>query len=63
MVQYQSFKKSIINYNLITNFTLNLRPPKGTSKPDPVISDEDEEDDAELIEAKIVLRDVSTSGK
>ncbi|XP_034188640.1 transcription factor E2F5 [Osmia lignaria lignaria] len=37
------------------------RPPKGASKPDPVISDEDEEDDAELIEAKIVLRDVSTS--
>ncbi|XP_016912596.2 transcription factor E2F4-like [Apis cerana] len=37
------------------------RPPKGISKPDPVISDEDEEDDAELIEAKIVLRDVSTS--
>ncbi|KAK1133645.1 hypothetical protein K0M31_011438 [Melipona bicolor] len=37
------------------------RPPKGTSKPDPVISDEDEEDDADLIEAKIVLRDVSTS--
>ncbi|XP_078044637.1 transcription factor E2F5 [Augochlora pura] len=37
------------------------RPPKGASKPDPVISDEDEEEDAELIEAKIVLRDVSTS--
>ncbi|CAK9823169.1 Transcription factor E2F5 [Anthophora retusa] len=37
------------------------RPPKGVSKPDPVISDEDEEDDTELIEAKIVLRDVSTS--
>ncbi|XP_043254563.1 transcription factor E2F4-like [Colletes gigas] len=37
------------------------RPPKGASKPDPVISDEDEEDDAELIEAKIVLRDVSAS--
>ncbi|XP_076232722.1 transcription factor E2F5 [Calliopsis andreniformis] len=37
------------------------RPPKGASKPDPVISDEDEEDDAELIEAKIVLRDVSTT--
>lgn len=42
---------------------LICRPPKGTSKPDPVISDEDEEDDAELIEAKIVLRDVSTSGE
>lgn len=41
---------------------LKCRPPKGASKPDPVISDEDEEDDAELIEAKIVLRDVSTSG-
>ncbi|CAK9809669.1 Transcription factor E2F5 [Anthophora plagiata] len=37
------------------------RPPKGVSKPDPVLSDEDEEDDTELIEAKIVLRDVSTS--
>ena len=37
------------------------RPPKGISKPDPVISDEEDEDDAELIEAKIVLRDVSTS--
>ncbi|XP_076755287.1 transcription factor E2F5 isoform X2 [Xylocopa sonorina] len=37
------------------------RPPKGAVKPDPVISDEDEEDDAELIEAKIVLRDVNTS--
>ncbi|KOC63834.1 Transcription factor E2F5 [Habropoda laboriosa] len=37
------------------------RPPKGASKPDPIISDEDEEDDTELIEAKIVLRDVSTS--
>ncbi|XP_053987323.1 transcription factor E2F4-like [Hylaeus anthracinus] len=37
------------------------RPPKGASKPNPVLSDDDEEDDAELIEAKIVLRDVSTS--
>ncbi|KZC04580.1 Transcription factor E2F5 [Dufourea novaeangliae] len=40
---------------------IQSQPPKGASKPDPVISDEDEEEDAELIEAKIVLRDVSTS--
>lgn len=37
------------------------RPPKTASKLDPVLSDDDDEDDAELIEAKIVLRDVSTS--
>ncbi|XP_026669913.1 transcription factor E2F4-like isoform X2 [Ceratina calcarata] len=37
------------------------RPPKGANKPERIISDEDEEEDADLIEAKIVLRDVSTS--
>ncbi|XP_031840830.1 transcription factor E2F5 [Nomia melanderi] len=37
------------------------RRPKGASKPDPIVSDEDEEEDSELIEAKIVLRDVSMS--
>ncbi|XP_012529235.1 transcription factor E2F4 [Monomorium pharaonis] len=40
------------------------RPPKNSTKPDPIlITDEadDEDDDSELIEAKIVLRDVSTT--
>ncbi|XP_012273096.1 transcription factor E2F4 isoform X2 [Orussus abietinus] len=37
------------------------RPPKAVSKLDPVLSDEDDEDDPELIEAKIVLSDVITS--
>ncbi|XP_077274387.1 transcription factor E2F5 [Temnothorax americanus] len=35
------------------------RPPKNTTKPDPIT--DEEEEDSELIEAKIVLRDVSTS--
>lgn len=39
------------------------RPPKGTSKHSSTLSDEEDEDDPELIEAKIVLRDVNTSGK
>ncbi|KYN06643.1 PREDICTED: transcription factor E2F4 isoform X1 [Cyphomyrmex costatus] len=37
------------------------RPPKNSTKPDPVLTDEEEEEDSELIEAKIVLRDVSTT--
>jgi len=41
----------------------NIRPPKNITKPDPVpITDDEEEEDSELIEAKIVLRDVSTTG-
>ncbi|KAL6260336.1 hypothetical protein P5V15_007867 [Pogonomyrmex californicus] len=36
------------------------RPPKNT-KPDPVLTDDEDEEDSELIEAKIVLRDVSTT--
>lgn len=41
----------------------NIRPPKNSIKPGPVITDDEEEEDSELIEAKIVLRDVSTTGK
>ncbi|XP_018318040.1 transcription factor E2F4 isoform X2 [Mycetomoellerius zeteki] len=37
------------------------RPPKNSIKPGPVITDDEEEEDSELIEAKIVLRDVSTT--
>lgn len=37
------------------------RPPKGINKHGSTLSDEEEEDDPELIEAKIVLRDVNTS--
>ncbi|KYN41986.1 Transcription factor E2F5 [Trachymyrmex septentrionalis] len=37
------------------------RPPKNSTKPDPVLTDDEEEEDSELIEAKIVLRDVSTA--
>lgn len=37
------------------------RPPKGAVKLERIISDEDDEEDADLIEAKIVLRDVSTA--
>ncbi|KAF7391481.1 hypothetical protein HZH68_011024 [Vespula germanica] len=37
------------------------RPPKGISKLGSTLSDEEDEDDPELIEAKIVLRDVNTS--
>ncbi|XP_046744493.1 transcription factor E2F4-like isoform X1 [Diprion similis] len=37
------------------------RPPRGVGKVDPVLSDEDEEEDPELLEAKIILSDVSTS--
>ncbi|KAK2586726.1 hypothetical protein KPH14_011761 [Odynerus spinipes] len=37
------------------------RPPKGISKHGSALSDEEDEDDPELIEAKIVLRDVNTS--
>ncbi|XP_011688169.1 PREDICTED: transcription factor E2F4 [Wasmannia auropunctata] len=36
------------------------RPPKN-SKPDPIITDDEEDEDSELIEAKIVLRDVRTT--
>ncbi|XP_012263685.2 transcription factor E2F5-like [Athalia rosae] len=36
------------------------RPPRGTSKADPVLSDEEEEEE-ELLEAKIILSDVATS--
>lgn len=50
----------IIRIHLI--FCFNNRPPKN-SKPDPILTDEEEEEDSELIEAKIVLRDVSTTGK
>lgn len=40
------------------------RPPKSSIKPQsPVLTDDEEEEDQELIEAKIVLRDVSTAGK
>ncbi|XP_029161231.1 transcription factor E2F4-like [Nylanderia fulva] len=38
------------------------RPPKSTIKPQsPVLTDDEDEEDQELIEAKIVLRDVSTA--
>ncbi|XP_018368795.1 PREDICTED: transcription factor E2F4-like isoform X2 [Trachymyrmex cornetzi] len=37
------------------------RPPKNSTKPDPVLTDDEEEEDSELIEAKIVLRDISTA--
>ncbi|XP_050462191.1 transcription factor E2F4-like isoform X1 [Cataglyphis hispanica] len=38
------------------------RPPKSSIKPQsPVLTDDEEEEDQELIEAKIVLRDVSTA--
>ncbi|KYM80110.1 PREDICTED: transcription factor E2F5-like [Atta cephalotes] len=37
------------------------RPPKNSTKPDPILTDDEEEEDSELIEAKIVLRDVSTA--
>ncbi|XP_070160439.1 transcription factor E2F5 isoform X2 [Polyergus mexicanus] len=38
------------------------RPPKSNIKPQsPVLTDDEEEEDQELIEAKIVLRDVSTA--
>ncbi|KAI4499552.1 hypothetical protein M0802_005448 [Mischocyttarus mexicanus] len=37
------------------------RPPKGNSKHSSTLSDEEDEDDPEIIEAKIVLRDVNTS--
>jgi len=40
-----------------------FRPPKNSTKPDPILTDDEEEEDSELIEAKIVLRDVSTAGK
>lgn len=51
---------TVIRIHLI--FCFNNRPPKN-SKPDPILTDEEEEEDSELIEAKIVLRDVSTTGK
>lgn len=41
----------------------DIRPPKSSTKPDPVLTDDEDEDDPELIEAKIVLRDVSNAGK
>jgi len=40
-----------------------IRPPKSVAKPDPILTDEEEEEDSELLEAKIVLRDVSNTGK
>lgn len=40
------------------------RPLKSSIKSQsPVLTDDEEEEDQELIEAKIVLRDVSTAGK
>jgi len=41
----------------------DIRPPKSVAKPDPILTDEEEEEDSELLEAKIVLRDVSNTGK
>ncbi|XP_012233344.1 transcription factor E2F5 [Linepithema humile] len=37
------------------------RPPKSASKPNPVLTDDEDEEDPELIEAKIVLRDLNTT--
>lgn len=45
-----------------TQFIYFNRPPKSSIKPQsPVLTDDEEEEDQELIEAKIVLRDVSTA--
>lgn len=55
--------KIMIAYKYIEQNLLN-RPPKSSIKPQsPVLTDDEEEEDQELIEAKIVLRDVSTAGK
>lgn len=49
--------------NILNTIYFN-RPPKSSIKPQsPVLTDDEEEEDQELIEAKIVLRDVSTAGK
>lgn len=48
---------------LIIFFRHLFRPPRGAGKVNPVLSDEDEEEDPELLEAKIILSDVATSGR
>lgn len=49
---------------LIITFYSIIRPPRSGVKNEVItVSDEENEEDPDCIEAKIVLRDVSTSGK
>lgn len=59
----KQFKKTKFTLNLSTRmysmYNSYCRPPKNASK---VESEDEEEDDRDLLEAKIVLRDVNMTG-